>query len=277
MSIHRAVPVVGPQPCVLHADRNQPAGARSQTKRAVIQDQHRIAFEHVKALLERLHVLIHVALRVELAHAPARVDRAAVAVGQRETAVAGGVARERGRRLDVGGANEVVHEIFGRCIAGMFRRATRIVKPRRPDRLSAFDLAPESSHSCPCSAVASLEPQALRWQNNKTKTRVSLSSTPFRSYLAGFAAVATATVAVLTFTLTKRRGNDPITEPEVSHGNVGAVPSVEVRARPTQAGAPAAGTPGKTAPQAKPTLGSALHPARCAAYVGPGSCPVASC
>ena len=32
--------------------------------------------------------------------------------------------------------------------------------------------------------------------------------------------------------------------------------------------APAPGAPGKTAPQAQPTLGSALHPARCASYVG---------
>ena len=85
------------------------------------------------------------------------------------------------------------------------------------------------------------------------------------SYLAGFAAVATATVAVLTYLHNRDVETTPITEPEVSREHVGAVPSVEVsRTRATQAGN--ASTKGAT--QAKPTLDSALHPARCAAYVG---------
>src|SRR5205807_12421 len=67
-------PAVGPQPGLFHSDRDQAAGARSQTKSAVIQDQHWLAFEHIKTLLERLQMLIHMALRVELAYAPARMD-----------------------------------------------------------------------------------------------------------------------------------------------------------------------------------------------------------
>jgi hypothetical protein len=102
-------------------------------------------------------------------------------------------------------------------------------------------------------------------QQDKDTRKSFFNSLP--SYLAGFAAVATATVAVLTYLNHKDVETTPITEPEVSHESVGAVPSVEVRARPAQT-APAPGTPGKTAPQAKPTLGSALHPARCASYVG---------
>jgi hypothetical protein len=81
------------------------------------------------------------------------------------------------------------------------------------------------------------------------------------SYLAGFAAVATATVAVLTYLHHQDVETSATTEPEVKGAHVSAVPSVEVKAkRPGQTG--------KSAAQATPTLGSALHPVPCAAYVG---------
>ena len=47
--------------------------------------------------------------RVELGQPPPRVHGADRAIGQREAPIAGGVLRKGGRRLDVGGANEVVH------------------------------------------------------------------------------------------------------------------------------------------------------------------------
>jgi hypothetical protein len=82
------------------------------------------------------------------------------------------------------------------------------------------------------------------------------------SYLAGFAAVATATVAVLTYLRHQDLETKPITETEISHGDVRAVPSVEVTpARSTS-------TKGAAAVQASPTLDSALHPTHCPAYLG---------
>jgi hypothetical protein len=103
-------------------------------------------------------------------------------------------------------------------------------------------------------------------QQDKDTRKSFFDSLP--SYLAGLAAVATATVAVLTYlhnrdvARTKEQETIPITEPEVNPEHVGAVPSVEITpTRPTPAGS-------KSAPQATPTLGSALHPARCASYVG---------
>jgi hypothetical protein len=85
------------------------------------------------------------------------------------------------------------------------------------------------------------------------------------SYLAGFAAVATATVAVLTYLHHQDQDVEanPTTEPEIKGGHVSAVPSVEVKAK----GASATGA-SNSAARAAPTLGSALHPVRCAAYVG---------
>jgi hypothetical protein len=116
-------------------------------------------------------------------------------------------------------------------------------------------------------------------QQDKDTRKSFFDSLP--SYLAGLAAVATATVAVLTYLHnrnvagTKEQETTPITEPEVSRDHVGAVPSVEIApTRPTPAGTapasskPAAGTPAKSATQAAPTLQSALHPVRCASYVG---------
>jgi len=83
------------------------------------------------------------------------------------------------------------------------------------------------------------------------------------SYLAGFAAVATATVGVLTYLRHRDVETTPITETEITREHVGAVPSLEVR--PKQTGA----TRGSgAASKAAPSLESALHPVRCAAYVG---------
>jgi hypothetical protein len=81
------------------------------------------------------------------------------------------------------------------------------------------------------------------------------------SYLAGFAAVATATVGVLTYLRHRDVETTPITETEITRDHVGAVPSLEVR--PVKAGN-AQGAATKTAPG----LESALHPVRCAGYVG---------
>jgi hypothetical protein len=82
------------------------------------------------------------------------------------------------------------------------------------------------------------------------------------SYLAGFAAVATATVAVLTYLRHRDVEMNPITETEISREHVGAVPSVEVT---PHKGTPTSGAAAKAAPA---SLESALHPARCAGYVG---------
>jgi hypothetical protein len=81
------------------------------------------------------------------------------------------------------------------------------------------------------------------------------------SYLAGCAAVATATVGVLTYLRHRDVETTPITETEINHDHVGAVPSLEVR--PAKAGN-AKGAASQTAP----SLESALHPTRCAGYVG---------
>jgi hypothetical protein len=102
-------------------------------------------------------------------------------------------------------------------------------------------------------------------EQENSRRKSFLDSLP--SYLAGFAAVATASVAVLTYLSHRDVETNPTIEPEINHENVGAVPSVEVKARPTLS-APATSTRGKNASQAAPTLGSALHPVRCAAYVG---------
>ena len=127
----------------------------------------------------------------------------------------------------------------------------------------AFHLAPESSYSVVHSGVHRSKPQPpMAEQKDKGTGKSFFDSLP--SYLAGFAAVATATVAVLTYLNHHDAETTPITEPEVNLEHVGAVPSVEVRARPTQPG----GASATGASQAKPTLGSALHPARCASYVG---------
>jgi hypothetical protein len=83
------------------------------------------------------------------------------------------------------------------------------------------------------------------------------------SYLAGFAAVATATVAVLTYLRHRDVETTPITETEINREHVGAVPSVEVT--PARKGTP---TSGAAAKAAGTTFESALHPARCAGYSG---------
>jgi hypothetical protein len=83
------------------------------------------------------------------------------------------------------------------------------------------------------------------------------------SYLAGFAAVATATVGVLTYLRHRDVETTPTTETEITRDHVGAVPSLEVRPRQTGA-APVS----SAATKAAPSLESALHPARCAAYIG---------
>ena len=101
------------------------------------------------------------------------------------------------------------------------------------------------------------------------------------SYLAGFAAVATATVAVLTYLHNRdvaskdRQETTSGTEPEVDRGHVGAIPSFEVApARATSAGnvsataAPGTNTAGNGATRVSPTLESALRPTRCSSYVG---------
>ena len=98
------------------------------------------------------------------------------------------------------------------------------------------------------------------------------------SYLAGFAAVATASVAVLTYlhnravAPTKEQETTSSTEPEIKGAHVTAVPAVEVApTRPangsTQAG-PAASASGRGANQAAPSLNSALHPTQCGGYLG---------
>lgn len=81
------------------------------------------------------------------------------------------------------------------------------------------------------------------------------------SYLAGCAAVATATVGVLTYLRHRDVETTPITETEINHDHVGAVPSLEVR--PAKAG-----NAKGAASQNASSLESALHPARCAGYVG---------
>jgi hypothetical protein len=121
------------------------------------------------------------------------------------------------------------------------------------------------------------------------------------SYLAGLAAVATATIAVLTFIHNRQvapgeaQETAPATEPEVDRQHVGAVPSMEiavtkrpksappersapdkplatVEPRETQSSPQPAPTPSAvakpSAPQATPTLAAALRPSPCAAYVG---------
>jgi hypothetical protein len=94
---------------VLHADRNQSASAGRQSIAAAVEDQRRIARHHEEALLERLHVQVDSTAGIELAEAPARVHGADGPVRQRGAAVSRGVLRKRRCRLDIGGANKVVH------------------------------------------------------------------------------------------------------------------------------------------------------------------------
>jgi len=86
------------------------------------------------------------------------------------------------------------------------------------------------------------------------------------SYLARFAAVATATVGVLTYLRHRDVETTPITETEITRNHVGAVPGLEVR--PKQTGNAKATPVSGAATKAAPSLESALHPARCGAYVG---------
>jgi hypothetical protein len=90
------------------------------------------------------------------------------------------------------------------------------------------------------------------------------------SYLAGLAAVATATVAVLTYLHNRNVAVEtPSTEPEVSHEHVTAVPSVEIApSRTGPSGVVANGSAGRNPTQAAPTLESAVRPTRCASYIG---------
>ena len=92
------------------------------------------------------------------------------------------------------------------------------------------------------------------------------------SYLAGFAAVATATVAVLTYLHHQDVETSPTTEPEVIRGHVTAVPSMEVSPKPSGAKNAQANGGSQAAAGAQPTqarsLNSALHPVRCPAYLG---------
>jgi hypothetical protein len=96
------------------------------------------------------------------------------------------------------------------------------------------------------------------------------------SYLAGFAAVATATVAVLTYLHTREAApgaeqeTKATTETEINHNHVTAVPGVEIAPARASSGSngSAAGTAGRGATQAAPSLNSALHPTQCGAYIG---------
>ena len=106
-------------------------------------------------------------------------------------------------------------------------------------------------------------------EENKDHNRRKSVFESLPSYLAGFAAVATAAVAVLSYLHNRDVETTARTEPEVSRQHVGAVPSLEVApARSTSGNAPTKATPVSSTAQTKPTLDSALHPTRCPAYIG---------
>ena len=110
-------------------------------------------------------------------------------------------------------------------------------------------------------------------ENKENERRKSVfESVP--SYLAGFAAVATASVAVLTYLHNRdvapgeKQETKPTTETEVSHDHVTAVPGVEIApTRPTQAASASAANTAGAAQKAR-SLDSALHPVQCGAYIG---------
>ncbi len=128
MSIQRAVPVVGPSHACLHADRYDAAGAGRESVAAPLEDQHGVARDDEEALLERLHVQVDAPASIELGQAPARVDGADRAVGEGKTPVTRGVLGERRLRLDVGGAEEVMHrglQSGKKCLAVHCRLSTK--------------------------------------------------------------------------------------------------------------------------------------------------------